>query len=166
MGPEQVYSLGLNSSHLLVPELNLRAANATGINISGAAFVSITGMSSKGTRWRTNQLVYVAEGLDQLILSKEDCEALGLIERNFPTIGSHGSAETYTHTLSGGLRGSTRMFMLLATSSLPKRSCRWRKTCSHRACQSWTVRAAANGGSCHHRHLNSRQEGHQTSKRG
>ena len=65
MGPAQLHSLGLNSSHLLVPELNLRAANATGITILGAAFISISGMSSKGKRWRTNQLVYVAEGLDQ-----------------------------------------------------------------------------------------------------
>ena len=71
-------------------------------HILGAAFVSKSGMSSKGTRWRTNQLVYVAEGLDQLILSKEACESLGLIERNFPTICSYGSAEINIHTYSGG----------------------------------------------------------------
>ena len=41
MGPAQLHSLGLNSSHLMVPELNLRAANATGITILGAAFISI-----------------------------------------------------------------------------------------------------------------------------
>ena len=71
----------------------------------GAAFVSISGMSSKGTRWRTNQLVYVAKGLDQLILSKEACKSLGLIERNFPTIGSYGRAKINTHTYSGGVEG-------------------------------------------------------------
>ena len=49
--------------------------------------------------------MYVAEGLDQLILSKEACESLGLIESNFPTIGSHGSAEINTHTLSGRVEG-------------------------------------------------------------
>ena len=59
-------------------------------------------MSSKGKRGRTNQLVYLAEGLDQLNLSKEACELLGLIKRNFPTIGSYGSAEINTHTYSGG----------------------------------------------------------------
>ena len=37
--------------------------------------------------------MYLAEGLDQFILSKEACESLGLIERNFPTIGIYGSAE-------------------------------------------------------------------------
>ena len=74
MGLAQLHSLGLNSSHLLVPELNLRAANATGNTILGAVFISISGMSSMGKRWRTNQLVYVAKGLDQLILSKEGCE--------------------------------------------------------------------------------------------
>ena len=30
-----------------------------------------------------------------------------------------------------------------ATSSLPKRSCRWRNTCSHRACQSQMAHAAS-----------------------
>ena len=83
MGPAQLQSLGLNSSHLLVPELNLRAANAKGINILGATFISISRRSSKGTRWMTNHPVYVAEGLDQLILSKEACELLGLIEGIF-----------------------------------------------------------------------------------
>ena len=34
MGPAQLHSLGLNSSHLLIPELNLRAANATGYQYS------------------------------------------------------------------------------------------------------------------------------------
>ena len=37
MGPAQLHSLGLSSSHLLVLELNLRAANAAGITILGAA---------------------------------------------------------------------------------------------------------------------------------
>ena len=47
----------------------------------------------------------MAEGLDQLILSKEACELLGLIERNFPTIGSYGRAKINTHTYSGGVEG-------------------------------------------------------------
>ena len=38
--------------------------------------------------------MYVAEGLDQLILSREACESLGLIEKNFPAIGSYGNTPT------------------------------------------------------------------------
>ena len=110
MGPAQLHSLGLNSSHLLVPDLNLRAANATGITILGAAFISISGISSKGKIWRTNQLVYVAEGLDQLILSK-DVMGPPLILTTSPGVG--------------GFREPMRRRWLKVSSSLPKKSCRW-----------------------------------------
>ena len=93
MGPAQLHALGLNSKHLLAPELNLRAANATGITILGAAFIFISGISKQGKRWGTHQLVYVAEGLDQLILSREACESLGIIEKDFPAIGSYAGAD-------------------------------------------------------------------------
>ena len=62
MGPGQLHTLGLNTKNLLTPELNLKAANATGITILGAAFVYISGMFSQGKRWGTHQLVYIADG--------------------------------------------------------------------------------------------------------
>ena len=54
----------MNTVDLLSPALNLRAANATGINILGEAFIYISGMFSGGRKWGTHQLVYIAEGLD------------------------------------------------------------------------------------------------------
>ena len=53
MGLAQLNSLGL--SHLLVPELNLRVTNATGITILGAAFISINNSRLSGiprSHWR------------------------------------------------------------------------------------------------------------------
>ena len=61
MGPTQLHALELNTKDLLTP---VRAAEATGITILGAAFVYISGMSNQGKKWGTHQLVYVAEGLD------------------------------------------------------------------------------------------------------
>ena len=57
----------------------------------------------------THQLVYVPEGLDWLILSKEACQALGIIKDDFPAIGSFGSADINDLSYSGGLM---RMFLL------------------------------------------------------
>ena len=51
-------------------------------------------MGAGGRRWGTHQLVYVAEVLDQLLLSREACQSLGIIGKDFPTIGSHGQADT------------------------------------------------------------------------
>ena len=90
---EQAYAL-MYMMDLLAPTLNLKAANATVITILGAAFIYISGMGAGGRRWGTHQLVYVAEGLDQLLLSKEACQSLGIIGRDFPAIGSHGQADT------------------------------------------------------------------------
>ena len=65
--------------NMLTPELSLKAANATGITILGRVFDYISGMSSQGKRWGTHQLIYVAEGLDQRILSKEACHRITLL---------------------------------------------------------------------------------------
>ena len=59
MGPAQLNALGLNTKEMLTPELNLKAANATGITIMGAAFVFVSGLSSQGKIWGTHQLVYI-----------------------------------------------------------------------------------------------------------
>ena len=89
LGPSQLHSLGLSESDLLTPALNLKAANATGINVLGAVFLYISGRGKEGKTWGTHQLCYVAEGLDQLLLSREACQTLGVIGTDFPTIGSH-----------------------------------------------------------------------------
>ena len=68
--------------------------------------------------------MYVAEGLDQLILSREACESLGLIEKNFPAIGSYDSTPTV-----GEGRGRWRMSLLGEIVIYPNNECRWKKTC-------------------------------------
>ena len=44
--------------------------------------------------------------LDQLILSREACESLGMIEKDFPAIGSYGSADINDHSCSGEVEGA------------------------------------------------------------
>ena len=87
MGKEQLLAIGMSQSDLLLPALNLRAANTTGINIIGCVYIAIRGVDRFGQTWETNQLCYVAEQINQLILSREACERLGMIASSFPDVG-------------------------------------------------------------------------------
>ena len=87
MGKEQLQAVGLSRTDLLMPALNLRAANTTGIDIIGCVYISISGVDRSGQNWVTNQLCYIAEQITQLILSREACEQLGMVSPSFPTVG-------------------------------------------------------------------------------
>ena len=84
---------------LLATALSLKATNATGIDILGTAYIYISGISSGGRKWGTHQLVYIAERLDQLILSKEACQSLGIIREDLPAIGNFGNADVNPSTI-------------------------------------------------------------------
>ena len=73
---------------MLFPEMNLSAANSTGINIVGVTFLNLKG--EEGARQRTTrQMVYMVEEMDHLLLSMEACKDLGIIGEDFPKVGSH-----------------------------------------------------------------------------
>ena len=92
MGTAQLNSLGITRTDLLTPELNLTAANATGIKIVGVTFLKLKG--GQGAKERsTKQIVFVVEEMDHLILSMEACQDLGIIGEDFPKVGSHGAKE-------------------------------------------------------------------------
>ena len=115
MGLTQLHALGLTRNDLLPPVLNLRAANTSGINIIGVVFVMITGYDGDGKRWRTHQVVYVAENVEQLLLSREACTQLGMIPSNFPEVGSHKTGDVF----SGGMEVSGDGFAEVTDMVLP-----------------------------------------------
>ena len=87
MGLTQLHALGLTRRDLLQPLLSLKAANTSGINIIGVVFLMITGWDRYESRWGTHQLCYIREDVEQLLLSREACEQLGMISKNFPEVG-------------------------------------------------------------------------------
>ena len=91
MGRAQLQSLGLSVKDLLQPVLNLKSANSTGIKVLGAIFLHISGTDRRGIVWETHQICYVAEGLNQMLLSKQACEELGMISPSFPVVGCHST---------------------------------------------------------------------------
>ena len=96
MGLTQLHALGLTRKDLLLPVLNLKAANSSGINIIGVVFIMVTGFDNEGKRWRTHQMVYVSEDVDQLLLSREACVQLGMISNNFPEVGSSKAGDVFS----------------------------------------------------------------------
>ena len=92
MGAGKLSLIGIRKQDLLIPEMNLSAANLTGINIMGATFLKLKGCKGANER-TTRQMVYVVEEMDHLLLSMEACKDFGIIGENFPTVGSHGAKE-------------------------------------------------------------------------
>ena len=102
MGLGQLSSLGIKPQDLLIPEMNLSAANSTGINIVGVTFLKLKG--GKGAKERsTKQMVYVVKEMDQLLLSMEACKDLGIIGTDFPKVGSHGTNEVQKVSVEDGV---------------------------------------------------------------
>ena len=79
--------LGLKRSHLIPVTMKMTAANNHRISIAGAFVLRISGTSPSGERHETHQVVYFTDSSDRLFLSKQACIALGMISKNFPTIG-------------------------------------------------------------------------------
>ena len=86
MGPEQLHSVGLSVGDLMPVDLRLSGANGSSIRILGGIFISITGVDTSGKKWSTKQLCYVAEGVSRLMLSKEACVQLGIVNSSFPSL--------------------------------------------------------------------------------
>ena len=87
MGPRELSKLGLMENDLLEVEMKLNGANGSQLRIMGGVFLVISGTDAAGKTWETNQLCYVAEGVEKLLLSKEACVKLGILPESFPSVG-------------------------------------------------------------------------------
>ena len=129
MGRRQMQALGLSESDLITPTLNLKAANSTGITILGCVFVYISGVDSRDRVWGTHQLCYISEGIDQLLLSRQACEQLGMITTSFPAVGSaqpqdsHSIGAISNTDLEEILNGSEEEFQLTPCNPKDDGSC-------------------------------------------
>ena len=86
-GLNVLQSLHLSQSQLIPVNMKMTAANNKRIEIIGALPLRISGTSTTGEVIYTRQLVYFTPATDKLFLSKNACTALGLISKNFPSIG-------------------------------------------------------------------------------
>ncbi len=95
-----VERLGLRKHDLIPVTMQMHAANNDGIKILGAAIMRFTGKSKTGKTRESRQVVYVTSDSDKLFLSCETCTTLGIITKDFPTIGEAlqiGTEENVSH---------------------------------------------------------------------
>ena len=86
-GMDLVRGLGLGEEDLIPVEIELSAANNSKLSILGGVFLSIGGRDRDGDPIYTRQICYIQKDDDNVYLSRSACQSLGMISKNFPTIG-------------------------------------------------------------------------------
>ncbi len=89
--------LGLSENALIPVTTSMHTVNNSSIHILGATILRFSGKCKQGQQLETRQIVYVTEESNKLFLSRETCEALGMISGSFPTVGESVPAHTDTH---------------------------------------------------------------------
>ena len=98
-----VERLGLCKHDLILVTMQKHAANNDGIKILGAAIMRFTGKSKTSKTLKSLQVIYVTSDSDKLFLSHETCTTLGIITKDFPTLGEAlqiGTDENASHPTS------------------------------------------------------------------
>ena len=88
MGLRTVYQMGLGKKHIIPVGMTIKAANTGGLKLLGGVLVRIRGKNRQGREIVTRQLAYIAEEVERVFLSKKAAEDLGIIDKEFPTIGA------------------------------------------------------------------------------
>ena len=88
-GPSLLHSLGCTKRELIKLQGGVSTADNAGLTLLGGIFIKIKAVTPQGALLFTEQLVYIAEGINTLFLSKSACRDLGIIGENFPEVGSH-----------------------------------------------------------------------------
>lgn len=116
IGLKAINQLGLRSHDLIPVTMRMHAANEKGINILGAVILRFSGTGKPGHLLETRQITYVTDNSDNLFLSREACEQLGMISKSFPTIGEVHHACTTDDSMS-----TARPTGMTAPCDCPKR---------------------------------------------
>ena len=94
-GVKFIHSLGVKKSELIPLSHGVNAANNAGLGLLGGVLATFSGQDCFGNAKTSKQLCYIADNIDSVFLSRSACVDLGLISKDFPTIGTFN-----THNLS------------------------------------------------------------------
>ena len=79
--------LGVSEQELTPLSNSVRAANGQALELLGGLFITVSGQDSTGETRVTRQQCYIARNASTLFLSKSGCRDLGIVDKDFPTIG-------------------------------------------------------------------------------
>ena len=108
---------GFTKDDLSPVSLSLHAANKSPIKVSGALFATISGKSPTGDERECKTMVYVSPDVRSFYLSFDTMLALGILNRDFPSVGSFPNTinktlpskeSVETSSNNGMICGSTR----------------------------------------------------------
>ena len=119
---DQFLKAGFRKSNLSLVSLSLVAANRSPIKISGAFIATLEGQSTTGSRVRCRTMVYVRPDVRHLYLSYNTMFELGILNRDFPSIGTPD--ESSDHGLKTPVRTRhSRQEPVLGLRALPVTPC-------------------------------------------
>ena len=88
-GSDLLNRLKISRRDLIQVSQRIKGVSNQTLHILGALLLDITGQDKDRHSIKTKELVYIAEGATEVLLSKRVCQELGIIPSNFPTIGAH-----------------------------------------------------------------------------
>ena len=103
-GFKTVQRLGLTKSDLLPVKMKMHAANDQPISILGAIILRISGTDQNDNVKETRQMTYITKDSNNIFLSKAACIDLGMISKDFPTIGATPSTDNHATVLEESFR--------------------------------------------------------------
>ena len=93
-GMNLVHSLGMTKRELIPLATAVNVANNSGLSLLCGILITITGKNKHGNTRETRQLCYISEMVFTLYLTEQACEDLGIIEKEFISIGRLPEAST------------------------------------------------------------------------
>ena len=97
---KECLEMGFHKDDLIPVKVLLSAANNSGIQISGAILVQLSGKNEEGHIVSCSTMVYVSPSVHGFYLSQETMMELGIIPRSFPSIGD-AFQKTCHHAING-----------------------------------------------------------------
>ena len=78
-GPDLIHTLGVTKNKLIPVSQQISAANNGQLTLLGGILLDISGKDKDGKTYISSQLVYIADGVKKLLLSRRACVELGIL---------------------------------------------------------------------------------------
>ena len=103
VGIDVVERMGLSTADLLPVSMRMKAANKQDIRILGAVIIRFSGTKENSQRVESRQVAYVTDSTDRVFLSRAACVDLGLVSKDFPTVGEMSNTAAADTSTDNGI---------------------------------------------------------------
>ena len=86
-----IHALGVSEEELHPLSNSVRAANSQAMELIGGLFITVSGRDGAGNTRVSQQLCYITRNTTTLFISKSGCRDLGVVDKDFPSIGLNQS---------------------------------------------------------------------------